>query len=129
MGFFLVLLFRCRLCRRSVTWLNMPVVTHWLFTSMCVSSEAIIAEGVIPPVSMVSFPSMESLQPDWITDQPETAGSQIEILVSNQADVFAINHNVTVRNHHRFLDYWWCNIDWRRSNIDRLWRDHNLWHN
>ena len=53
-------------------------------------SETIIANGVPPPISMASFPSMETLQPEWFTDQPDITGSQIEILVANKTDEFKL---------------------------------------
>ncbi|GEM_PF-1426981 len=87
----LVLLLRCSLC-----WLAMP----WLNMSMGVFSVIIIASGVVSPITMVSFPSMETLQPEWFTDQPEIARSQIEILVTNDTDVFDTIPDVTVRNHY-----------------------------
>jgi hypothetical protein len=57
---------------------------------------------------------MKTLQPDWITGQPDIAGSQIEIRATNDADEFNTVPDVTVRN----LDYRWRDLnDWR-------WRSH-----
>ena len=70
--------------------------------SMVVVSITIIANGVGSPVTMVSFPSMETLQPERFTDQPDIAGSQIEILVTDETDIFDPIPGVIVRNHYRF---------------------------
>ena len=74
----------------------------WLVMSMAVGSVTIIANGVGLPVSMLSFPSMETLQPEWFTDQPDIAGAQIEILATHETDIFDTIPGVIVRNHYRF---------------------------
>ena len=124
---FVLLFLRRLLCRLAVVC--RPVM-HWLNMSVGIFSEAIIANGVLPPIRMVSFPSMKTLQPDWITDQPDTASSQIEILVTNQTDVFAIKLDVTVRNHDWLLDHRLRgNIHRRRSHNDRLETYRPIWLN
>src|ERR1035437_358869 len=74
------------------TWLNTritatrptwPTATDLLFMSTGISSKIIIANGVASPIRMASFPSMKTFHPEWISDQPDTARSQIEILVTN----------------------------------------------
>jgi hypothetical protein len=91
------------------------LVMPWLNMSIAIGSETIIANGVAAPIRMASFPSMETLQPEWFTDQPDIARSQIEILVTNETDVFDTIPDVTVRNHY------WCHYHRWRSHIHRLW--------
>jgi hypothetical protein len=62
---------------------------------------------------------METLQPEWFTEQPDIARSQIVILVTNETDVFVTIPGVTVRNHYRSHFYRW------RSHIDHWLRSHN----
>ena len=96
-----------------------PFVMPGLIVSVAVVSETIIADGVVSPIRMASFPSVETLQPEWIGDQPDIAGSQIEILAANETDVFVAIPDVSFRNH-----YWLrC-----RSHIYHWWRNHNLRH-
>ena len=75
-------------------------MSDWLNMSVGILSETIIANGVVSPISMVSFPSMETLQPDGITGQPDIAGPQIEIRATNDPDEFDTIPDVTVRNHY-----------------------------
>ena len=77
------------------------VAMPWLIMSMAIVSVTIIANSVVPPIGMASFPSMKALKPEWFTDQPDIAGSQIEILVANETDVFVTIPDVTVGNHYR----------------------------
>ena len=77
-----------------------------------ISSKTIIANGMDAPIGMVSFPSTETLQPDWITGQPDVARPQIEIPVADDADKFNTIPDISVWN----LDYWRCDFDgWRRD--------------
>jgi hypothetical protein len=101
-----------------------PIVMPWLKMSMTIVSVTIIANGVVPPVSMVSFPSMETLQPEWFTEQPDIARPQIEILVTNETDVFIAIPGVTVRNHHRLLHH-----RLRSHNYEWLERHPPIWLN
>ena len=80
-------------------------------------SETIIANGVLPPISMAPFPSMETLQPEWFSDQPDIARSQIEILVTNDTDEFVTIPGISVGNHDWLLDHR------SRSDIHRLRSD------
>ena len=73
----------------------------WVKMSMAIVSVMFIANGVVAPIRMTSFPSMETIEPEWVTDQPDIANSQIEILVTNETDVFVTIPDVTVRNHYR----------------------------
>ena len=86
-------------------------MSHWLNMSVGVFPETIIANSVVSPIRMVPFPSMETLQPDRVTGQPDIAGSQIEIRATNDPDEFDTVPNVTVRNH-----YW---LHRRRSHHHR----------
>src|ERR1700733_3818465 len=104
----LFLLLRCNLSRLVMPWMNM---------SIAIGSETIIANSVFSPIRMASFPSMKTLQPEWFSDQPDITKSQIEILVTNETDVFVAIPGVTVRNHYwpRWFSHdYWCHIHrWR----------------
>ena len=93
-------------------WLNMSTVPHWLNMSVGISSETIIANGVVSPIRMVSFPAMEALQTVRATSQPDIASSQIEIRATNDTNVFDTIPDVTVRNHY-WLDR--CRSHYHRS--------------
>jgi hypothetical protein len=84
----------------------------WLDMPMGIFSETIIADGIGSPIRVTSFPSMKTIQPEWITDQPDITRSQVEILVTNETDVFVTIPDVTVRNHYwlhrRRSHYHWC---------------------
>jgi len=73
---------------------------------MGVFSETIIASGVVSPIRMAAFPSMETFQPVWPGEQPDITGSQIEILVPDKTDVFDTVPSVSLGNHH-WLDHHW----------------------
>jgi hypothetical protein len=75
--------------------------------SMAVVSVTIIANGVFPPISMFSFPSMKALKPPRFTTQPDMARPQIEIDTTDQTDVFVTVPDVIVRNlnYHRLWFY------------------------
>jgi hypothetical protein len=108
----LFVLLRCSLCRLTMPWLNM---------SMGVFSVIIIVSGMVAPIMMVSFPSMETLQPEWFTDQPDITRSQIEILVPNDTDEFDTIPDVSFRNHDwRHFHRLWGYINRLRSYIHRL---------
>jgi hypothetical protein len=66
---------------------------------------------------------METLQPEWFTDQPE-------ILVTNDTDVFDTIPDVTVRNYYwRHYHRWRSHIHWSRSNNYWLERYSPIWLN
>jgi hypothetical protein len=71
--------------------------------SIAIGSEMIIANGVVSPIRMTSFPSVETIHPEWVGDKPDIANSQIEILATNETDVFVAIPDVTVRNHYGLL--------------------------
>jgi hypothetical protein len=105
-----------------------PLVMPWLNMSIAIGSETIIANGVDSPIRMASFPSMETLQPKWFSGQPDVAGSQIEILVTNETDVFVAIPNVSFRNHYWHLYYWLRgHIRRLRGDIYRLQRRNYYW--
>ena len=115
---------------RESTLLVIPprLALPWVKMSMAIVSETIIADGVTSPISMVSFPSMETLPPEWFTDQPDVAGSQIDILVTNDPDVFVTIPDVSFRNHYWFLYHRWrTHIRWLRSDIYRLGSRNDDW--
>src|SRR5579864_7065090 len=79
-----------------------PILTPpWVFTPMSISSETIIVNGMGAPITVVSFPSMKTLEPEWVGEQPDIAGPQIIILAANETDVFVAIPDVIVRNHYR----------------------------
>ena len=49
--------------RVAVTRQNMPVVLPWVLMSHCISSETIILDGVLPPITVDSFPPAEMFHP------------------------------------------------------------------
>jgi hypothetical protein len=83
-----------------------------------ISSKTIIANGMDAPIGMVSFPSTETLQPDWITGQPDVARPQIEIPVADDADKFNAIPDIGVWN----LDFW-------RRDGHNNWRNGSRYHN
>jgi len=88
--------------------------------SLGIFSVTIIASRLATPISVATFPSMETCQPVWSGDQPDITGSQIEILISHQTDVFYTIPSISVRNHH------WTNLH-RWGNYHRR-RKLNRWH-
>jgi hypothetical protein len=44
------------------------VVMSWLDMSVAIRPVTVIANGVVPPVSMASFPSMETIQPERLAE-------------------------------------------------------------
>jgi len=113
----------------AMNWLDMLVAVNGLhaavvmpggFMSTGIFPEAIIANGVFAPIMMVPFPSVETLHANGIADQPNSAGSQIEILIAHHSHVFAVHDHIIFWHHDRFLDH-----HWRRFHIDRR-RNHNL---
>lgn len=115
------MLFVFLLLRRGLSVFR-PAVSHWLNMSVGISSETIIANGVVSPISVVSFPSMETLQTVRATGQPDVARSQIEIRATNDTDEFGTVPGVTVRN----LDYRWCDLNgWRWRSHDHRCRGRN----
>ena len=81
-------------------------VTPGLNVSIAISPETVIASGVSSPIPMVSFPSMEALQAEWITNQPDISRSQIEILVTHHANIFDTIPDVTIGNHYYWLHHY-----------------------
>jgi hypothetical protein len=92
--------------------------------SMGVISETIIANGVVPPIRMIPFPSMEKHQPVWRKVHPDIARSQIEIHATNETDVFKTIPDVSVRNH-----YWRIYHRCRSRNYQWLERYLPIWLN
>jgi len=82
---------------------------------MGVFSETIIASGVVSPIGMTIFPSVETFQPVWPGDQPDIASSKIEILVSNQTDVVDPVPSVSLGNHYRLNHHGWGSHHCRRK--------------
>ena len=78
----------------------MLVVAPRLNMSVGVFSVTIIARGVVSPIRMTSFPSMKAFQPVRSGDQPDIAGSQIEILVPHQSDILHTIPSVSLGNHY-----------------------------
>jgi hypothetical protein len=85
-----------------VTMVVVVGITPGLLVSVGVATETIVADGVDAPIRMTAFPAMETIQPVRITDEPDIAGSEIEILVADETDVFIAVPSVAVRNpdHH-----------------------------
>src|ERR1035441_5870218 len=81
--------------------LSLPVIMPWLDVAIAVRPVTVVADGVVQPIGMAPFPSMEAVQPERFTEEPDVAGSQIVILVANEADVFVAVPGVAVRDHHR----------------------------
>jgi len=109
-----------------------PVVAPWLDMAIAIRPVTVIADGVCPPIGMASFPSMETIQPEGIAEQPDIAGAKIVILVAHEADVFVTVPGVTVRNHHRshFHRWWGDNHHWLRGhNHEWLKRHPSIWLN
>ena len=67
--------------------------------SQGIFSVTIIASRVATPISVATFPSMETCQPVWSGDQPDITGSQIEILIPHQADIFDPIPSVILGDH------------------------------
>src|SRR5271170_3327627 len=65
---------------------------------MAIPSEIVIANRVGPPIGMASFPSVKTIHPEWVADQPDTARSQIVILGADKADVFVTIPDIIIRN-------------------------------
>jgi len=106
----------------------MPVplpVMPWLHMPMFISSETIIADCMVSPITVAAFPSMKAVQPEWIADQPNVARSQIIILITNDTDVFITVPSVTVGHPHgRRSHHHWC-----RGNYEWLERHLPIWLN
>jgi hypothetical protein len=79
----------------------------------------IVVDGVFAPITVFPFPSMKTLQPEWLTGNPDITRSQIKILIPNDANVFVTVPDVTVRNRHRARRRRRGNHHGRRSNHDR----------
>ena len=88
-----------------------------------VATETVVTNGMAAPIGMAVFPAVETIDAEGIADQPDIAGSEIEILVTHEADVFVTIPDVIVRNgHHRWCDNHrrWCHHHGRR--IGDHWR-------
>jgi len=92
--------------------------------AMGIFSVTIIAGGMTSPISMATFPTMETFQPVRSGDQPDITGSQIEILVSHKADVFDTIPSVSLGNHYRPNLHGWGNHYRRRKRYRRQQQPH-----
>ena len=91
--------------------------------SIVIGPESIIMSGVLAPIRMAPFPTVETIQSEWVGNQPHVAGSQIKILVANETDVFNAVPSILIRNHHRsFHHRLWSDVDRLRSDVNRLRR-------
>ena len=70
--------------------------------SMAVVPVMIVAHSMGPPIRMSAYPHMNVTQPDWVTDQPDIARTQIVILVTHETDVFVTIPIVIVRDNRHF---------------------------
>ncbi len=102
--------FRCGSCPRVTPRLNM---------SVAIGPEMIITNGVFAPIRMASFPTVKTFQPEWVSDQPDIAGSQIEILVTHETHIFDTIPSITVRNQH-WLRRFSLDDDWLERHPSRL---------
>jgi hypothetical protein len=75
-----------------------------MFMAKAVPSITIIAFRVLPPIAVVPFPSVKTVQPERIANQPDIAGAEIETLIANETHVFEAIPHVSIRNH-RGLDH------------------------
>ena len=96
----------------------------WLNMAMGIFSVTIVASGVVSPISMATFPSMESFQPVRSGDQPNIAWSQIEILVPHQTDVFDTIPSVSLGNKYWPNLHGWGNHHCRRKRNRRQQQPH-----
>jgi len=86
--------------------------------SIVIRPESIVTNGVLAPIAMAPLPPVESLQTEWVCDQPDIAGSQIIILIPYEANVFDAVPGVIIRD----FDYRSrSDIDGRRGYVNRLW--------
>lgn len=74
--------------------------------TVAIISKMIVADVVTPPIRMASYPHMKAVQSHWIANQPDIAGPEIVILVSNDTDIFITIPDVIVRYHYR-IHRWW----------------------
>lgn len=90
--------------------------------SMSISSEAVVTNGVVTPIPVAPFPSMEAVQPAGIANQPHIAGAQVVILIADNTDEFNSVPDIGVRN----LDFDRGDLNGRRGNLNdrRRRRDH-----
>jgi len=97
--------------------------------SIAIGPKTIIANGVVSPIRMATFPTMETIQPERVTDQPEIARSQVEILATNETNVFVTIPDIIIRNHHchRWLSHndwsWSCNDQWLKRHPSAWFND------
>jgi len=99
-------------------------VVPWLNMAMGIFSVTIIASGVASPISVATFPPMETFQPVRSGDQPDITGSQIEILVSHQTDVFDTIPSVSLGNKYWPNLHGWGNHHCRRKRNRRQQQPH-----
>jgi len=69
-----------------------------MFMPLGVLAEFHVGRGVRAPIHVASFPPMKARQTYWIASNPDVVGTQVEILVANDADVFVTVPDVGVRN-------------------------------
>ncbi len=80
-------------------------------------SVTIIANGVIPPIRMTAFPAVKTFEAVRSGNEPDIAGTKIEILVTDKTDVFDTVPCIGLGNHGRLnddgwrrrYDHWRCN--------------------
>ena len=98
--------------------------------AMSISSVTIVAGGVAAPIRMATYPAMETCQPVRSGDQPDITGSQIEVLVPHQTDVFDAIPSVSLGNHNWFnLHGWSHHHGWRKLNGWQPDPDLSVWLN
>jgi len=86
-----------------------------------VIAKFLVPYGMVAPVRMTSLPAVEALQPDRIARDPDVAGSQIEIIRTDDAHVFIAVPDIGIghANFHRHCRCG-CDHDRRRGwNYDR----------
>ena len=95
-----------------------------------VIAKFLVPYGMVAPVRMASLPAVEALQPDRIARDPDVAGSQIEIIRTDDPYVFISVPDIGIRHagchcHRRCR----CDHDRRRGCHDDGWRhDYRRWH-
>src|ERR1700733_13876023 len=87
--------------RRSFIRLPVAVVPQWLEMAVGISAETIIANGMGVPVWMGTFPSMKTINAEWVGAQPDITRAQIKINAADYPDIFIPIPDVSVRNRHR----------------------------
>jgi len=85
-----------------VTVVNWVVVgggsTHRHHMTVGIVTETVVADGVVAPVGMDSFPVVKARHANRIKRQPDIARPQVKIRAANDADVFDSVPDVSIRN-------------------------------